>query len=1147
MSYRQIIQISVVVAIVLTVHGLAGRAAGEEFSAEGIEFFEKRVRPVFVERCHKCHSAEAEKLKGEFRVDSREALLKGGESGQPAILPGDADKSRLIEAVRYLNVDLQMPPKNKLPEAQVADIVSWIKMGAPWTKETTARVAMVKKAEFDIEQRKQSHWSWKPIAIQPPPAVAQSDWPRQPGDRFILAKLEAVNLKPSPEAEKRTLARRLYFDLIGLPPTPGELDEFLQDASSEVYEKLVDRLLSSPHFGERWARHWLDLVRYSETLGHEFDYPMPNAWRYRDYVIRAFNADVPYDQFAVEHIAGDLLESPRRHPTEKFNESMIGTGFYWLGQQSHSPVDVRANQSDIIDNQIDVLTKTFMGLAVACARCHDHKFDAIPTKDFYSIYGMIGSSRFAQRAIDSPDRIEGCVTRLQELKPKIRSALANAWQMKAAKVKDYLLASHAIVSGTEPGGDGNATNTIAARFSVDAGLLAKWLAALRDQRPGDGAHPLRVWNQLSGTNMPSSFTKAWRPIEVETSHSEKQAQRTNEVIIADFSSGVAPGWFVDGPAFGTATHGAGELVIGDSKKMPLRILPKPGVNTAVISRRIQGAMRSPTFTITNRFAHIRAAGRDSRLNLVIDNFIMIQDPIYGGLRRVLDRDDLSWITIDLSMWRGHRAYLELNDLAPADTAAGGRPGGYGLNGWAAIDQVTFSDDRQAPLVKPVDFTTMLGDGEVRTIEMLAERYVHAVEAEIEKWGGTDMGKSQSSASVTHGETRNPTRHDSHSTTSFALLDWLVRNGLLDTTDDPKVTTLLDDYRAIENSIPEPTLVPAMVDGTGMDEVVFIRGNARTPGEIAPRRFLAAIGGPVQMPVGQGSGRLEFARRMTDSSNPFLARVMVNRVWHHLFGRGIVPTPDDFGVLGQPPTHPELLDWLANWFRTEGAWSTKRLVKMLVTSSTYRMSSKPNDALAEEKDPSNRLWHRMEVRRLEGEVIRDAILSLSGRLDKTMFGSPVPIHLTQFMDGRGRPGTSGPLDGDGRRSIYVEVRRNFVSPMMRAFDTPVPMTTVGRRTMSNVPAQSLILMNDPFVAGEMKRWAKRLLENHQKLPEQIVQEIYLATFGRAANAVEVGEALAFVRKQGEAYGASGDEASRSERVWSDLCHVLLNVKEFVFVN
>jgi len=270
--------------------------------------------------------------------------------------------------------------------------------------------------------------------------------------------------------------------------------------------------------------------------------------------------------------------------------------------------------------------------------------------------------------------------------------------------------------------------------------------------------------------------------------------------------------------------------------------------------------------------------------------------------------------------------------------------------------------------------------------------------------------------------------------------------------------------------------------------------------------------------------------------------MVNRVWLHLFGRGIVPTPDDFGALGQPPTHPELLDWLANWYRTEANWSTKKLIRLLVTSSTYRMSSKAADVAAEEKDPDNLLFHRMPIRRLEGEIIRDSMLAISGRLDETSFGPSIPAHLTEFMEGRGRPASNGPIDGAGRRSIYLEVRRNFLSPMMRTFDAPVPFTTIGRRTVSNVPAQSLILLNDPFVLSQAQLWAKRLLQDKDRSPQDRIRQIYLMAFGRPPAETEAAEALAFLQQQAAAYGLSPSD----EKVWTDLCHVAFNVKEFVFI-
>jgi hypothetical protein len=292
--------------------------------------------------------------------------------------------------------------------------------------------------------------------------------------------------------------------------------------------------------------------------------------------------------------------------------------------------------------------------------------------------------------------------------------------------------------------------------------------------------------------------------------------------------------------------------------------------------------------------------------------------------------------------------------------------------------------------------------------------------------------------------------------------------------------------------------------------------------------------------------MELAQAFTDPLNPLLARVMVNRVWLHLFGRGLVATPDDFGVLGDRPSHPELLDWLAEWFRTEAGWSTKKLIRLLVQSNAYRMTSKRGDPLAEEKDPDNEWLHRMALRRLEGEAIRDTMLAVSGRLDSTMFGPPVRIHLTEFMEGTGRPSKSGPLDGEGRRSIYLEARRNFLSPMMRTFDAPIPLTTIGRRTSSNLPAQSLILLNDPFVIEQAQLWAQRLLANEGQSPEQRVHKMYLEAFGRDATQAEETKALEFLQVQGRLEGLTSSECLHNEKLWSDLCHVIFNLKEFIFI-
>ncbi|KAB2648814.1 MAG: DUF1549 domain-containing protein, partial [Verrucomicrobia bacterium] len=366
-----------------------------------LEFFEKHVRPLLADRCFKCHSEQSEKLKGGLKVDSRAALLRGGET-KPALVPGHPEQSLLIEAINYSNPDLQMPPKIRLSTEEIEALTLWVKHGAPWPSSALARVATAPTnaaAVFDLEKRKQDHWAWSPILKRTLPNVTDRTWSANPVDQFVLAKLEASKMAPAPDAERRTLIRRVYFDLIGLPPTPDQVAQFAANDSPQAYSELVDQLLASPRFGERWGRHWLDLVRYAETLGHEFDYEIPNSFRYRDYVIRALNDDVPYDHFLREHLAGDLLEHPRINSVSGLNESVIGPGFFWFGQQTHSPVDVRLHQSELIDNQIDVMTKTFLGLTVACARCHDHKFDPIPTRDYYSLYGILSSSRYAQRPL----------------------------------------------------------------------------------------------------------------------------------------------------------------------------------------------------------------------------------------------------------------------------------------------------------------------------------------------------------------------------------------------------------------------------------------------------------------------------------------------------------------------------------------------------------------------------------------------------------------------------------------------------------------------------------------------------------------------------------------------------------------------------
>jgi hypothetical protein len=456
-------------------------------------------------------------------------------------------------------------------------------------------------------------------------------------------------------------------------------------------------------------------------------------------------------------------------------------------------------------------------------------------------------------------------------------------------------------------------------------------------------------------------------------------------------------------------------------------------------RKLEGSLRSPTFSIDKPYLAIRVAGRDAQARVILNGLQLIKEPIYGGLAKPVNHgDELRWVVFDLAMWKGQPAYLELLDDGP---------------GYVAIREAWFADSPPS---------------------------ADAVER----------------------------------------------------------VTLPEPIRDVESKISTPRRAPTMRDGTGINERVFVRGNHKTLGVDAPRRFLEAFKGPAF--TSPGSGRLELARQLTDPAHPLVARVLVNRLWKHHFGEGIVRSPDDFGLQGQPPTHPELLDWLAGEFVK--TWSVKRMHRIMVLSAAYRQASRamPEQAeLSVTADPQNKLLHRQNVRRLEAEAIRDAMLAVSGRLDRRLEGPSVLPHLNENQEGRGKP-ASGPLDGDGRRSIYLAVRRNFLNPMFTAFDYPTPFTTIGRRTVSNVPAQALVMLNNPFVIQQAELWAKKTLAS-SRTAEERVAAMYEAAFGRTPAKEELVAALGFVAEQSKEYGKPDHP-----KAWVDLAHALFNAKEFLFV-
>ena len=1099
-------------------------------TADSPEFFEKHIRPVLSEQCFKCHSATSEKLKGGLMLDTREAILKGGDTG-PAVAPGDLDKSLLIEAIRWQNKDLQMPPKKALSAEQVADLEAWVKAGAVWPQETGSKVAT--KKVFNLEKRKQEHWCWQPVLDATPPAVKSAEWPRNAVDHFILVRLEEKGLKPAADADRRTLLRRATFDLTGLPPTPAEVDAFVSDSSPAAFAKVVDALLASPHFGERWARHWLDLVRYAETRGHEYDPAIPNAWQYRDYVIRALNGDLPYNQFAAEHLAGDLLP-PRLNPQTGANESILGTGFWFLGEESHSPVDIRQDEADRLDNRLDVMGKTFLGVTIGCARCHDHKFDAISQRDYYAMQGFLISSSYRQARFETLEAHREIARQLEQARtaarPELMKAVADALEPGIARMAGTLIAARDIlrIPNGSPLPDEGAGDAV---YVVP--LVAELKAANDDVR-----NPLHAFAKIATTprtDEAAEFARAFAPVLANLEKHETPAAPhfAPEQIVADYTRPGATPWMQDGFSFGRQPLRAGDPLFGDSANQPLL-----GINTRAAAvrdaawksltvkssehdfaklggwDRAEKILRTPELTLAGERLWYLVKG-SGRAYAVVNSHLMINGPLHAALLKDWPAGNGQWHWVEhaLKGYDGHRLHVE---FSPAD------------QGECAIAMVVQSPSEPAlPAGVSERLLAGLHEAKIKSPVTLAEATQRILAGVCEKLRADQVGDDDA-----------------------ALADWLVRKldvfapagsaarrQLAET-----VQPLLSPSAAIVARIrPESASAPAMFEGSGTDEFLLVRGQAKTPGTQVPRRFLEAIAGPDQPAITAGSGRLELARCVIDPANPLTSRVMVNRVWQHLFGRGIVPTVDNFGVLGQPPSHRELLDFLAAHFVNEQGWSLKTLIREIVLSHTYQMSSQPADAVAEQADPDNLLLHRMNLRRLEGEAIRDAILAVSGRLNPQVGGPSEPVFLNDFMEGRGRPGHSGPLDGDGRRSIYISVRRNFLSPMMLAFDSPIPFNTMGRRNVSNVPAQALILMNDPFVVEQAKRWAHALPAD--LAPDERVRRMYLAAFSRPPRPDELADATAFLTEQRAMYHAQ----DAGERVWADLAHVLFNVKEFIYLN
>jgi Protein of unknown function (DUF1553)/Protein of unknown function (DUF1549)/Planctomycete cytochrome C len=922
---------------------------------KGLEFFEKKIRPVLVKQCYACHSQKAKDLQGGLLLDTRAGMRKGGETG-PAVVPGDVKKSLIVDALRY--DDLKMPPKKQLPKAVVDDFIKWIKLGAPDPRDGNA--ASKSTTTNDLAEARK-FWAFQPPKVHQPPAVKNRGWPRSDIDRFILARLEQRGLSPVADADRRTLLRRVTFDLTGLPPTPKDIAAFLADDSKDAFAKVVDRLLASPQFGEHWGRHWLDVARYADSNGGDINLTFHDAWRYRDYVINAFNTDKPFNRFIVEQIAGDLLPAKSRAQRA---EQLIATGLLLMGPKMLSERDKEKLRMDLVDEQLDTIGRAFLGLTIGCARCHDHKFDPIPQRDYYALAGILRSTKGVQGIRMNNVNVSGWIERPLPMPPERERALA-AYNAKLDGLTKRIAALNRKL-GKPVGG-----NRIVAAKDLP-GIVVDDVAAKR----------VGQWKK-------STFTKRY----------------------------VGKGYVHD------EKTGKGEKSISFTPD-----LPEAGLYEVRLSY-TGGGGRAKNVPVTIRSA-------DGEKTIFLDQ---TKQPRIGRLFHSLGR---------LRFAKGTGGSVTISNK--------------GTSGFVIADAVQFL----------------------------------AADA-----GGV--------------------RHDP-STKQLAALERQLAD--------------------LKKAAPQPAPMAMAVEDREQptDWYICVRGEPHKHGRKVPRGFLSALRSHSRFAVNaKQSGRLELARWVADDNNPLTARVVANRAWHHLFGAGIVPSVDNFGKLGERPSHPDLLDRLAVEFAADG-WSMKRLVRRIVLSRTYQLSS-THDARDAAADPQNRLLWRHNRRRLPAEAIRDAILSASGRLSLAAGNSSV-IGLGEQAVANNLMDKTGELKGQPfRRSVYLPLIRNDLPDFLTVFDFADPDVVVGARAVTTVPAQALLMLNSSFVRGQAARLAERAFRDEPRDDERRLNHIYELTLGRLPTKAESARAFGYLDR----LSSSGDRG-KTVAAWASFCHALLASTEFRFL-
>ncbi|MEX0671558.1 MAG: PSD1 and planctomycete cytochrome C domain-containing protein [Pirellulales bacterium] len=1076
---------------------VAGAAVAAELPADEDAFFIQRVLPVLRSRCFHCHSHESE-INGGLALDVKNGWRQGGESG-PAIVPGKPEESLLVAAVRHAKPDYEMPPDGKIPDHEIATLVEWVERGAPDPRQTTAADAWEK-----LYAERLAWWSLEPVARPPAPAVKGESWPRTDIDRFILARLEENGLAPAAEASPEKIARRLALVLTGLPPEPAVIAAYLRAPSPAAYDRLVESLLASPHYGEQQARHWMDVVHYSDTHGYEWDVPAKNAWMYRDYLVRAFNADLPYDQFVLEQLAGDLIP-PRVDLASNLNEAIIGPMALRMGERRHGDsAGVDGTTEENLADMIDTATKAFLGTTVGCARCHDHKLDAVAQADYYALAGVFLSSRWSVRCADAADPNVAVIAELRGIKDLLRPAVAARW----------LGLREAIIEKAK-------ATAIDAKATGIPESLAGWLRLPAERLP-----------------KPEEFA-AERQRRID--HNKKSLN-----LIADFTTGdaaAAGGWRWEGSGMehGLARHG--ELIVLDEGDAAVKHLVPAGRWSHLWSSRQAGALRSPelfarpprTFSVglgsglkASWAPLVDRAFHSERLNtteyspgawvtFTAGNFERLSGPADTADRRVTF--ELS--TKALDNYFPPRVDFGRNEAEVANPRS-----------WIGATKVYEHPAGQGPRdelsrFEPLVTAAAAASGVPADREAFATRVADLVLAAVARW--RDGGCTADDVLVINEALKEK---------------WLDATAL----SDSEVARLVAAYRAAEKRLVPDRVIGSMADWhEGADARLAVRGSPTDLGAVVPRGTIGFIrdtipGSEEFPPAGGASGRFELARSIVDPQNPLTARVYVNRVWLHLFGEGLVRTPDDFGHLGEPPVHGDLLDYLASRFVEEG-WSTKKLVREIVRSAVWRVTTaarSENVAV----DPENRLWHHHPRRRLAAEEIRDSMLAVSGRLDHSLGGPP--IDPPRAKEDPQKRLVSGPLDGRGRRSIYVKMTLMEPPRFLATFNQPMPRVCVGKRDRSTAPEQALALLNDSFVLAMAEKWGANTAAAKPATVAAGAEAMLAAAYGRRPAAADVERLVALADRCGFARGVPSAEWATSAAVWKDVAHAIFLMQEFTHV-